>query len=112
MVQCIIYLGSAPKSNAAYKAEKAANRAARETGSLTPPKHILNAPTRLMKDLGYGDGYVYDHDTAEGFSGQNYFPDGMTPIRFYKPGDRGFERDIAKRLEYWETLRRSLRDET
>lgn len=111
LVQCIIYLGSAPKSNAAYKAEKAANRVARETGSLMPPKHILNAPTRLMKDLGYGDGYVYDHDTADGFSGQNYFPDDMTPVRFYQPGERGFERDIAKRLEYWETLRRSLRTE-
>jgi putative ATPase len=111
LVQCIIYLGSAPKSNAAYKAEKAANRAARETGSLMPPKHILNAPTGLMKDLGYGDGYVYDHDTADGFSGQNYFPDDMAPVRFYQPGERGFERDIAKRLEYWEALRGSGRDE-
>jgi len=110
LVQCIIYLGSAPKSNAAYKAEKAANRVARETGSLTPPKQILNAPTRLMKDLGYGAGYQYDHDTADGFSGQNYFPDGMARTQFYQPGDRGFEKDITKRLEYWENLRRTLQD--
>ena len=105
LVQCIIYLGSAPKSNAAYRAEGAARRAARETGSLMPPKHILNAPTRLMKDLGYGDGYVYDHATDEGFSGQDYFPEGMERRRFYVPGDRGFEREIAKRLTYWNKLR-------
>ena len=105
LVQCIIYLGSAPKSNAAYRAEGAARRAARETGSLMPPKHILNAPTRLMKDLGYGDGYVYDHATDEGFSGQDYFPEGMERRRFYVPGDRGFEREIAKRLAYWNKLR-------
>ena len=105
LVQCIIYLGSAPKSNAAYRAEGAAQRAARETGSLMPPKHILNAPTRLMKDLGYGDGYVYDHSTDEGFSGQDYFPEGMERRRFYEPGDRGFEREIAKRLAYWNKLR-------
>ena len=107
LVQCIIYLGSAPKSNAAYRAEGAARRAARETGSLMPPKHILNAPTRLMKDLGYGDGYVYDHATDEGFSGQDYFPEGMERRRFYVPGDRGFEREIAKRLAYWNKLRAS-----
>jgi putative ATPase len=105
LVQCMIYLGSAPKSNAAYRAQGAANRAARETGSLMPPMHILNAPTGMMKDLGYGRGYEYDHDTPEGFSGQNYFPDGMPRHRFYRPGDRGFERDIAKRLTYWEKLR-------
>jgi putative ATPase len=105
LVQCIIYLGSAPKSNAAYRAEGAAQRAARETGSLMPPKHILNAPTRLMKDLGYGDGYIYDHATDEGFSGQDYFPEGMERRRFYVPGDRGFEREIAKRLAYWNKLR-------
>ena len=105
LVQCIIYLGSAPKSNAAYRADGAAKRAARETGSLMPPKHILNAPTRLMKDLGYGDGYVYDHATDEGFSGQDYFPEGMERRRFYVPGDRGFEREIAKRLAYWNKLR-------
>lgn len=105
LVQCLIYLGSAPKSNAAYRAQGAANRAARETGSLMPPMHILNAPTGMMKDLGYGRGYEYDHDTPEGFSGQNYFPDGMPRRQFYRPGDRGFERDIAKRLTYWEKLR-------
>ena len=106
LVQLIIYLGTAPKSNAAYKAEKAALRLARDTGSLMPPKHILNAPTRLMKDLGYGDGYVYDHDTEEGFSGQNYFPDGIRRQALYRPADRGFEREVAKRLDYWNKLRR------
>ena len=105
LVQCAIYLGSAPKSNAAYRAQGAAKRAAGETGSLMPPMHILNAPTRMMKDLGYGKGYEYDHDTPEGFSGQNYFPDGMARRQFYRPGDRGFEREIAKRLNYWERLR-------
>src|SRR5512134_1482388 len=102
LVQCVIYLGTAPKSNAAYKAEGAARRAARETGSLMPPMHILNAPTRLMHSLGYGDGYVYDHSTAEGFSGQNYFPAGMERQRFYHPGERGFEKEIAARLAYWQ----------
>jgi putative ATPase len=105
LVQCVIYLGTAPKSNAAYKAASAANRAARETGSLMPPKHILNAPTRLMRDLGYGKDYQYDHDQIEGFSGQNYFPDGMARQNFYRPVERGFERDIRKRLEYWQKLR-------
>ena len=105
VVQCVIYLSTAPKSNAAYRAEKAAAQAARETGSLDPPKHILNAPTGLMKDLGYGAGYEYDHDTEEGFSGQNYFPDGMPRGRFYEPGKRGFEKEIAKRLAYWDKLR-------
>jgi putative ATPase len=106
LAQCVIFLGTAPKSNAAYTAMGAANAAARETGSLMPPKHILNAPTRLMKDLGYGKGYEYDHDTAEGFSGQNYFPDGMARRSLYQPVDRGFEREIRKRLDYWEKLRR------
>jgi putative ATPase len=105
LVQLVIYLGSAPKSNAAYMAQKAATKAARNTGSLMPPMHILNAPTNMMKDLGYGDGYVYDHDTEEGFSGQDYFPDGMRRKDFYRPGDKGFEREIAKRLEYWNKLR-------
>ncbi|MBK8907583.1 MAG: replication-associated recombination protein A [Rhodospirillales bacterium] len=105
LVQCVIYLGSAPKSNAAYKAEAAARRAARETGSLMPPMHILNAPTRLMRELGYGDGYVYDHDTEQGFSGQNYFPDGMERRSLYRPGARGFEAEIARRLAYWRRLR-------
>ncbi len=106
LTQLVIYLGTAPKSNAAYVAHGKARRAARETGSLMPPMHILNAPTRLMKDIGYGQGYVYDHDTAEGFSGQNYFPDGMERRRFYDPVDRGFERDVRKRLDYWDKLRR------
>jgi putative ATPase len=105
IAQCVIYLGTAPKSNAAYEALSGANAAARKTGSLMPPKHILNAPTRLMKDLGYGKGYNYDHDTAEGFSGQNYFPDGMPRERFYQPVERGFEREILKRIEYWDRLR-------
>ena len=112
IAQCVIYLGTAPKSNAAYTALSAANAAARETGSLMPPMHILNAPTRLMKDLGYGKGYEYDHDTSEGFSGQNYFPDGMPRRRFYDPVDRGFEREIRKRLDYWEKLRRQRQGET
>ncbi len=105
IVQAVIYLATAPKSNAAYKAEGAARRAARETGSLMPPKHILNAPTRLMSELGYGAGYEYDHATAEGFSGQNYFPENMERRIFYRPGERGFEREVAKRLEYWAKLR-------
>ena len=105
LVQCVLYLATAPKSNAAYRAAKAAGRAARETGSLMPPMHILNAPTRLMKDLGYGAGYAYDHDAPDAFSGQDYFPDDMERRRFYEPGERGFEREIAKRLAYWERLR-------
>lgn len=105
IAQCVIYLGTAPKSNAAYEALSGANDAARKTGSLMPPKHILNAPTRLMKDLGYGKGYNYDHNTEEGFSGQNYFPDGMARQRFYNPVERGFEREIMKRIEYWDRLR-------
>ncbi len=105
LVQCVIYLATAPKSNAAYTAEKAAKRAARDTGSLTPPLHILNAPTGMMKDMGYGDGYQYDHESNDGFSGQNYFPDGMHRHKFYAPKDKGFEREIAKRLDYWDKLR-------
>jgi len=105
LVQCVIYLATAPKSNAAYKAEKAARKAARDTGSLTPPMHILNAPTGMMKEMGYGDGYQYDHDAATGFSGQNYFPDGMGRQKFYSPKDKGFEKEIAKRLDYWDKLR-------
>jgi putative ATPase len=111
LAQCVIYLGTAPKSNAAYVALSAANAAARETGSLMPPMHILNAPTRLMRDLGYGKGYAYDHDTAEGFSGQNYFPEGMKRRTFYQPVDRGFEREIRKRLDYWSKLRQQRQDE-
>ena len=105
LAQLVIYLGTAPKSNAAYVAYKSAVRSAKETGSLMPPAHILNAPTRLMKDLGYGKGYQYDHDTPEGFSGQNYFPDGMDRKAFYDPPERGFEREIRKRLDYWQKLR-------
>jgi putative ATPase len=107
IVQAVIYLATAPKSNAAYKAAGAARRAARDTGSLMPPMHILNAPTKLMQNLGYGDGYAFDHDAEDGFSGQNYFPDEMPRQRFYYPVERGFERDIGKRLEYWDKLRRS-----
>lgn len=105
LAQCAIYLATAPKSNAAYRAMGNAMRAARETGSLAPPKHILNAPTRLMKELGYGEGYAYDHDAPDAFSGQNYFPDGMARQNLYQPVERGFERDIKKRLEYWSRLR-------
>jgi putative ATPase len=106
LAQLVIYLGSAPKSNAAYVAFKEAKGSAKETGSLMPPKHILNAPTKLMKELGYSKGYVYDHDTAEGFSGQNYFPEEMPRRNFYRPVERGFEREVKKRLDYWNKLRR------
>jgi putative ATPase len=105
LAQTVLYLASAPKSNAVYTALGAAKRAAQEHGSLMPPAHILNAPTKLMKNLGYGKGYEYDHATEEGFSGQNYFPDGMERENFYVPRDTGFEREIAKRLEYWAKLR-------
>jgi putative ATPase len=101
----VIYLATAPKSNAGYQAYGEARAMARETGSLMPPMHILNAPTRLMRGLSYGKGYVYDHATEEGFSGQNYFPDGVVRRNFYRPGERGFEREIKKRLEYWDKLR-------
>jgi putative ATPase len=105
LAQAVVYLATAPKSNAVYAAYKAAMAAARETGSLSPPMHILNAPTKLMKGLGYGRDYVYDPDTADGFSGQNYFPDGMARRQFYAPLERGFEREIQKRLDYWAKLR-------
>ena len=105
LAQVVIYLGTAPKSNAAYKAFGIARRSAKETGSLMPPMHILNAPTRMMKDIGYGKGYQYDHDAEEGFSGQNYFPEGMPRQRFYNPPERGFERELVKRLDYWAKLR-------
>jgi putative ATPase len=111
LAQLVIYLGTAPKSNAAYVALGKARRMAKETGSLMPPKHILNAPTSLMKDLGYGKGYEYDHDAEEGFSGQNYFPDGMARAKLYQPVERGFEREIQKRLEYWDKLRQKRREE-
>jgi putative ATPase len=105
IAQCVIYLATAPKSNAGYQAYAEARAMVRETGSLMPPMHILNAPTRLMRNLGYGKGYVYDHATEEGFSGQNYFPEGVARRNFYRPGERGFEREIKKRLEYWDKLR-------
>jgi putative ATPase len=105
IAQAVIYMATAPKSNAAYKAIGAARRAAKETGSLMPPNHILNAPTKLMKSIGYGDGYEYDHDAEGAFSGQNYFPDDMGREVFYNPPERGFEREIRKRLDYWAKLR-------
>ena len=105
LAQTVIYLASAPKSNAVYVALGAAKRAAQEHGSLMPPAHILNAPTKLMKNLGYGKGYEYDHEAAEGFSGQNYFPEAMDRQNFYAPKETGFEREIAKRLDYWAKLR-------
>ncbi len=105
LVQCVIYLASAPKSNAVYVAHGAAKRAAQEHGSLMPPAHILNAPTKLMKKLGYGKGYEYDHAADEAFSGQSYFPDGMDRQPLYQPKETGFEREISKRLEYWAKLR-------
>lgn len=105
LAQAVVYLALAPKSNAVYVAYKAARAAARETGSLMPPKHILNAPTRMMKDIGYGAGYAYDHDAEDGFSGQNYFPDGMKRPVWYLPPERGFERELKKRVEYFAKLR-------
>lgn len=106
LVQACLYVATAPKSNAGYKAMGAAWRSARETGSLMPPANILNAPTKLMKDIGYGKGYTYDHEAEEGFSGDNYWPVEMEPQTYYQPVERGFEREIAKRLEYWDKLRR------
>ncbi|WP_421360988.1 replication-associated recombination protein A [Agrobacterium rosae] len=106
LAQACVYLATAPKSNAVYTAFKAAMRAAKENGSLLPPKHILNAPTKLMKSEAYGDGYRYDHDEPDAFSGQDYFPEKMGRTTFYDPPDRGFERDIRKRLDWWAKLRR------
>ena len=105
LAQAVIYLGAAPKSNAAYVAATEALAAARATGSLAPPAHILNAPTRLMKEIGYGAGYAYDHDAPDSFSGQHYFPGTMDRAQFYRPGDRGFERELARRLAHWTELR-------
>ncbi|MCR9134397.1 MAG: replication-associated recombination protein A [Alphaproteobacteria bacterium] len=109
LAQACIYIATAPKSNAAYTAFKGAMRAARENGSLLPPKHILNAPTKLMKGEGYGSGYEYDHDTANAFSGQDYFPEKMGRMQFYQPPERGFERELKKRLDYWDKLRAERR---
>jgi putative ATPase len=110
IVQACLYLATAPKSNAAYKAAGAAWRSARETGSLMPPKNILNAPTKLMKQIGYGQGYQYDHDAEGGFSGDNYWPEEMAPETFYTPTDRGFEKRVAERIAWWEEQRKALRD--
>jgi putative ATPase len=107
IVQACLYLATAPKSNAAYKAQKAAWKSARETGSLMPPQNILNAPTKLMKDIGYGKDYAYDHDSTDGFSGDNYWPEGMAREVFYKPVNRGFEAKVAERLTYWDGLRKT-----
>ena len=106
LAQAVLYLGTAPKSNAAYVAFKAAQKAAVGTGSLMPPAISRNAPTKLMKNLGYGAGYAYDHNVEDGFSGQNHFPDEMPRQEFYAPKERGFERELAKRLDYWRRLRR------
>ncbi|WP_373490968.1 replication-associated recombination protein A [Parasphingorhabdus sp.] len=105
IVQACLYCATAPKSNAAYKAQKMAWKSARQTGSLMPPQNILNAPTKLMKDIGYGQGYSYDHENDDGFSGDNYWPEGMELEHYYQPVDRGFEHKIRERLAYWEKLR-------
>jgi putative ATPase len=110
IVQACLYLATAPKSNAAYAAQKAAWRSARETGSLQPPRNILNAPTRLMKDIGYGQNYAYDHDAEGGFSGANYWPEEMERQQFYTPTDRGFEKRIAERLAWWDEQRSARKD--
>ncbi|MGJ0424599.1 replication-associated recombination protein A [Methylocystis sp.] len=110
LAQAVIYVATAPKSNAAYVAFKRAQRSAEEKGSLTPPKVILNAPTKLMREEGYGANYEYDHDSPEAFSGQNYWPDSLSRQKFYRPVERGFEREIAKRLDYWDRLRKERGD--
>ena len=106
LAQAVVYLATAPKSNALYVAYKGALRTAKDAGSLMPPKAILNAPTKLMANEGYGEGYAYDHDEPEAFSGQNYWPDAIGRQTLYEPVERGFERDIRKRLDYWAKLRR------
>ena len=110
IVQACLYLATAPKSNAAYVAQKAAFRSAKDTGSLSPPKNILNAPTKLMKDIGYGKGYAYDHDAEDGFSGDDYWPDEMGAQTYYAPSPRGFEAKIAERLAHWDRLRTERRE--
>jgi putative ATPase len=105
IVQACLYCATAPKSNAAYKAQKAAWKLASDTGSLMPPANILNAPTKLMKDIGYGKGYAYDHDAEDGFSGANYWPDGIAPAELYAPVERGFEAKIRERIAHWNRLR-------
>lgn len=111
LAQACVYLATAPKSNALYTAFKAAMRTAKEHGSLAPPRHILNAPTKLMKSEGYGQGYRYDHDEPDAFSGQDYFPEALGRQTFYDPPDRGFERDIRKRLDWWDKLRRERQND-
>lgn len=113
LAQTVVYLATAPKSNAVYKAYSGATKLARETGSEAPPKHILNAPTALMREIGYGEDYAYDHDAPESFSGQDYFPESMARAKLYAPVEQGFEREIAKRLSYWQQLRskRQQRDQ-
>jgi putative ATPase len=106
LAEAVLYVATAPKSNATYMAFGAAKRVAKEAGSLLPPKHILNAPTKLMKGEGYGAGYAYDHDSEDAFSGQDYFPEALGRQQFYDPPERGFEREIRKRLDYWAKLRR------
>jgi putative ATPase len=108
IVQACVYLATAPKSNATYAAQKAAFRSAEETGSLTPPMHILNAPTKLMKNVGYGKGYAYDHDADEAFSGHDYWPEGIEAQTFYEPTDRGFEAKVRERIKYWNKRRKEM----
>ena len=110
IVQACLYCATAPKSNAAYKAQKAAWKSAKETGSLMPPAHILNAPTKLMKDIGYGKGYAYDHDSEQGFSGASYWPDEMQSAEYYRPVERGFEAKIRERIAHWTALRENIQD--
>jgi putative ATPase len=105
IVQACLYCATAPKSNAAYTAQKEAWKSARQTGSLSPPAEILNAPTKLMKEIGYGEGYAYDHDSEDGFSGALYWPEGMAAETFYRPVARGFERQVMERIEWWEKKR-------
>ncbi|MGB7405878.1 MAG: replication-associated recombination protein A, partial [Pacificimonas sp.] len=109
IVQACLYCATAPKSNAAYRAQKAAWKSAKSTGSLMPPMNIVNAPTKLMKDIGYGAGYAYDHDAEDGFSGDDYWPDEMQPETYYRPTDRGLEKRIAERIAWWDE-RRGMRD--
>ncbi|NVK17876.1 MAG: replication-associated recombination protein A [Methylocystaceae bacterium] len=106
LAQAVVYVATAPKSNASYVSYKAARDVAKRTGSLMPPKHILNAPTKMMKDIGYGEGYQYDHDAEGGFSGQDFFPEELGRMEFYQPKDKGFERELAKRQAYWAKLRK------
>ena len=110
IVQACLYLATAPKSNATYRAQKSAWKAARETGSLMPPAHILNAPTKLMKQIGYGKGYAYDHDSEEAFSGADYWPEELEPQEFYQPSDRGFEARVQERLKFWAERRNALQN--